>query len=364
MKRAKEFLNGIYGKGSLVQAKNDLPEAFLYALDNMPKSFKEYYESTKYKDFTKRYYYGGYEIGTIGKSYGMSDEDVKRIIARTMSELRTHFGDLFKVGYNAYIVGKRVKDRKLSNSVHIPLEDAIGKGDGVAFNILRKAGYADLAAVYNDYLDGKLENIRGMGKSHMQDVKELLVKNGYAIEIEGKRMARAELFLQKLYGTEHAQVKEDITKTFFWVLNNLRGVSNVNPKYKQAMILYFYTGLTYDEVGEKLGVTRERVRQMNVKTLRIIRGNHGVAFKIGLDNYLKELKEKEEYVKSDNYIPLEELGMLSVRTYNVLKRAGINDLESLYAEYEKDRLMSTIRNMSARGLEEVKSVLKQYGKEV
>ena len=57
-------------------------------------------------------------------------------------------------------------------------------------------------------------------------------------------------------------------------------------------------------------------------------------------------------------LPIEELD-LSVRSYNCLKRAGINTVEELIKKTEED--MMKVRNLGKKSLEEVKSKLAEHG---
>jgi DNA-directed RNA polymerase subunit alpha len=57
-------------------------------------------------------------------------------------------------------------------------------------------------------------------------------------------------------------------------------------------------------------------------------------------------------------LPIEELD-LSVRSYNCLKRAGINTVEELIKKTEED--MMKVRNLGKKSLEEVKSKLDELG---
>ena len=50
---------------------------------------------------------------------------------------------------------------------------------------------------------------------------------------------------------------------------------------------------------------------------------------------------------------------LSVRSYNCLKRAGVNNVEDLAAKTEED--MMRVRNLGKKSLEEVERKLKELG---
>ncbi|WP_027718569.1 DNA-directed RNA polymerase subunit alpha [Desulfovirgula thermocuniculi] len=83
---------------------------------------------------------------------------------------------------------------------------------------------------------------------------------------------------------------------------------------------------------------------------------------IGLTESVKDVEimvEKEEEVKNKILeMPIEELD-LSVRSYNCLKRAGINTVEELLQRTEED--MMKVRNLGKKSLEEVISKLSKLG---
>ena len=68
--------------------------------------------------------------------------------------------------------------------------------------------------------------------------------------------------------------------------------------------------------------------------------------------------EKEEDQKKVLEMTIEELD-LSVRSYNCLKRAGINTVQELANKTEED--MMKVRNLGRKSLEEVKHKLEELG---
>jgi len=68
----------------------------------------------------------------------------------------------------------------------------------------------------------------------------------------------------------------------------------------------------------------------------------------------KEEDQKEKVLE----MTIEELD-LSVRSYNCLKRAGINTVQELTNKTEED--MMKVRNLGRKSLEEVKSKLAELG---
>ena len=75
----------------------------------------------------------------------------------------------------------------------------------------------------------------------------------------------------------------------------------------------------------------------------------------GLEESQEEVQEEEEDEMSKILeMPIEELD-LSVRSYNCLKRAGINTVEELIKKTEADMMKE--RNLGKKSLEEVKNKL-------
>ncbi|NLY52918.1 MAG: DNA-directed RNA polymerase subunit alpha, partial [Firmicutes bacterium] len=68
----------------------------------------------------------------------------------------------------------------------------------------------------------------------------------------------------------------------------------------------------------------------------------------------KEEEEKDRILE----MPIEELD-LSVRSYNCLKRAGVNTVEELTRKTEEDMLK--VRNLGKKSLQEVKDKLAELG---
>lgn len=76
-------------------------------------------------------------------------------------------------------------------------------------------------------------------------------------------------------------------------------------------------------------------------------------------NYVEIMVEKEEEAKNNILLmTIEELD-LSVRSYNCLKRAGINTVEELTQKTEED--MIKVRNLGRKSLEEVEQKLHELG---
>lgn len=142
-------------------------------------------------------------------------------------------------------------------------------------------------------------------------------------------------------------------------------------------------GLTYAECGKILGVTRERIRQIESKAIRKLRYPSRLKFLcLGVLGVIKEVKmERAEHyglvisecmqkvmdainingkVTADEKpdLELDELE-LSVRSYNCLRRAGVNRVSDIIRmDYDQ---LTKLRNMGKKSHDEIIAVLKELG---
>jgi RNA polymerase sigma factor (sigma-70 family) len=141
--------------------------------------------------------------------------------------------------------------------------------------------------------------------------------------------------------------------------------------YREQLIIEmrYRDSYTLEEVGKKLGITRERVRQIEYRTLRIIKNqigallNHKAELKqlklenIKLRAYIDSLPPSIEKptivsVKDDNLIldkPIDDLE-LSSRSYNALLRSGYRTISDLVTS---KRRLDQLRCIGVRSLEEI-----------
>lgn len=168
---------------------------------------------------------------------------------------------------------------------------------------------------------------------------------------------------------------------------------NLRPMYeldfltereKRVISYRFFDLMTLDEVGQVFNVGKERIRQVEAKALRKIRGRKAKMMVYSkddvYDNVKKALDEIKAVIGGEEAKPspisagIETLDF-SVRAYNCLHRSGITTIQELIAfdknqpkEYEKGRYNRTwlgIRNMGRNTLKEVHDkVLDRIGYEI
>ena len=193
----------------------------------------------------------------------------------------------------------------------------------------------------------------------------------------------------KLYNQEYGEFKIDIVKWFYDTiirkvqfrpakeLNHLeceelvKIFETLSDKENYVLIRrYFrnkdFTITSYKEIGEELGVTPERVRQIEYKAIRKLKHPSRLrklehvfsSNKEELDtDYIKTMLSDgvtfnfdEATLSAKRDIPIEEMN-LSVRSFNCLKRAGINTSGDLFDKTEAE--LMKVQNLGKKSLREV-----------
>lgn len=177
-------------------------------------------------------------------------------------------------------------------------------------------------------------------------------------------------------------------------------LGNLTDREQTVMTMRFVDGMTYEECGKHFGVTRERIRQVEAKATRKLRGRKSIrelmqmgiasywqkcideeaervaqkvieGYRWALDReYEKKIEEKCHELEIDPETvlvkerkavmntPIENLD-LSVRSYNCLHRANIKTIEEL-TSLSWEQLIS-IRNLGRKSAEEVCDKLHSMG---
>ena len=150
-------------------------------------------------------------------------------------------------------------------------------------------------------------------------------------------------------------------------LNDCHNVlrNSITERENRVIEMRFRDGLTLEEVGHKLGVVRDRIRQIENKALHKI--SRQLVYLKRKQDVMNELRskydelrgyvgnlEKAYYGKTSYYTPnlatpIEDLDF-TVRTYNCLKRAGVNTIHDIISYQES---LFKIRNLGRRSIEEI-----------
>ena len=154
----------------------------------------------------------------------------------------------------------------------------------------------------------------------------------------------------------------DFDGSLEYVLNSL------TERERRVLDFRYKDGLTFEAIGKRECVTRERIRQIHAKSLRKLRHPDRLNYlKYGVSGVIARKTESvreaalaslpKPDIKPED-ITLEELE-LSVRSYNCLKRAGMNTLREL-SEMTFDELCH-VRNLGKHSVDEICAVLTKHG---
>ena len=161
----------------------------------------------------------------------------------------------------------------------------------------------------------------------------------------------------------------------------------ITPREEMVLFAIYKDNKTLEQTGKILGVTRERIRQVQYKALRKLMrwqryfevGEYFSKEQLAKQDYQKYLEEKHkewDYESAKSFIaayeqnltdekiraleiPIEELD-LSVRSYNCLKRAYIKTIKELSEKTVYD--LYKIRNMGKKSAKEIMQKLEeQFG---
>lgn len=143
---------------------------------------------------------------------------------------------------------------------------------------------------------------------------------------------------------------------------------SLTDRERRVLDFRYKDGLTFEEIGKRECVTRERIRQINTKAIRKMRHFRRLNYlKYGVSGVISRKTESAREaalaslpkpdIKPED-IPIEELE-LSVRSYNCLKRAGKCTLRDV-SEMTFDELCH-VRNLGKRSIDEICAVLTNYG---
>jgi RNA polymerase sigma factor (sigma-70 family) len=160
---------------------------------------------------------------------------------------------------------------------------------------------------------------------------------------------------------------------------------HLTERENKVLQMRYEWGMSLEEVGSELGVTKERIRQIEARAIRKMRMRKLDIMCAPAIDYRKELSDNEVLRNQVNYLQseldrirgistlqkeesdkkrsvmetsIDELN-LSVRAYNCCKRAGINTLGDLSMKTLGD--MCHVRNLGRHSLQEIEKKMAEYG---
>ena len=240
-----------------------------------------------------------------------------------------------------------------------------------------------------------------MRKTNVKETRELNVSKVY-------EFYPMNIMTQIGYNSIRDDIAEaEFIENFEALINNWNAKDDTQtyPRMAKVIVLRYKFFNTLDAVAKELGVTRERIRQIENKALRIMcyprynemllisnrvkaiqeavreqqheleltlndlkleiaKARAKIAKIQSLFEYeeikekFKELELEEEFRRSKFEIAVEELE-LSVRSYNCVRRAGIRTVYDLIQKSEED--MMKVRNLGRKSLKEIREKLHSMG---
>lgn len=144
----------------------------------------------------------------------------------------------------------------------------------------------------------------------------------------------------------------------------------LNEREQKVLMYRFELNLTLEETGEKFGVTRERIRQVEAKAIRKLKYKaHELIsrqekmleeltyIRNGINKLLGDASNLTEFTVK--YRKIEECNF-AIRTYNCLKRACIYTVDELIEKVE-DGTIINVRNLGRKSVQEIIDYLEKHG---
>ena len=130
----------------------------------------------------------------------------------------------------------------------------------------------------------------------------------------------------------------------FSLLEN-KDVSGLTKNEALVLIKYYNNGKKLEDIGEEIGVSRQRVQQLRLSAIHKLRFLNNIHYLLG---------KTSEPVVNDS---LDMLG-LTTRTYNILTNQGINSINTLRKMgYES---FFNIKGIGKEGVAEIVNCLINY----
>jgi len=188
--------------------------------------------------------------------------------------------------------------------------------------------------------------------------------------------------------------KNQLTTAKLYVPGFLEAIEELTDREQKVLRLRYEEGMTYEQTGKEFDVTRERIRQVEAKAMRKLRSpflakkyilvdaqttqnlrkeNEDLMLQViclrdklkkiydavGVNPDEAEKKAKETVKPEPEHLPSIDEMELSVRSYNCLKRAGINTIDQLKGKTEAD--LRHVRNLGRKSIIEVITKAKEWG---
>lgn len=128
----------------------------------------------------------------------------------------------------------------------------------------------------------------------------------------------------------------------------IRSYQRLTEREKEMLLLYYKVGMTYEQIARAFDLTRERVRQIVIGSIKKLYSPLGREYLFGIDR-------RSAIGRSTLYALPDEL---SVREYNALVRGGIRTMEQLLRLRYEDVIK--IRHCGKQSAEHIMEVVEKY----
>lgn len=128
----------------------------------------------------------------------------------------------------------------------------------------------------------------------------------------------------------------------------IRSYQRLTEREKEMLFLYYKNGMTYEQVAKQFGLTRERVRQIVVKSIRKLRSTSGLVRLFG------ECAKESKWFTNRWALPDE----LSTRERNALRRAEVYGMKE-FVELTLEDLLN-VKWIGEQSAEHIMEVVEKY----
>ena len=199
-------------------------------------------------------------------------------------------------------------------------------------------------------------------------VKVKDIQTAYKLKYELNKNWRLDLFMEIANGSSCVWDNEENDIESF--IDDL--IASLPPREKTIILARYSEKLTLEQAGDLIGCTRERVRQIEAKALRVMKSRarevrNGKQLQEAMNEYNEKVEEiKRQTTELENLTEQEKMEFhdiedlnLSVRSYNCLRRAGVKTILDLTEMTEEDLIK--VRNLGRKSYKEIVNKMEELG---
>jgi RNA polymerase sigma factor len=266
-----------------------------------------------------------------------------------------------------YIIGNDVEPTCIINYINKRTIDEIN---------YKKDVYEQLASVLTDEgldvhdLTDNIINLLNLSEKEINDMKQTDSVIPNVILAKKAKKTYPYNLLAQMFGPEGVTTDFSVTKALISELDQMLDQYLTEPE-AYVLRLRYINELKLEDIANLRDVTRERIRQIEAKALRRLRhvvytqslslskqiANRKNEIK-SLETQIQQIREKMGHVLEHPYnTTIEELP-LSVREFNRLKRAGVNNVHDILRSINNIEIM-TYRSLGLGSINNIINVLQK-----